>query len=161
MIVNNKHYESIWWHESSPEIVYIIDQSLLPFKFAVKELKNVQDVFIAIKNMYLRGAPLIGAAAAWGMYMAVLNSSADNHETSIYEAADLLKTSRPTAVNLAYAVNLSLKEIASHISYADKLKAALDFAIQFTNDEKEASRMIGQNGLSLIEEIKAKERRGR
>ncbi len=153
MIVNNKHFESIWWSESNAEIVSIIDQRLLPFKFVVKELRTVQDVYYAIKDMHLRGAPLIGAAAAWGMYLAVLNSKEINFEHSLKEAASLLKSSRPTAINLAYAVDRSYNQIMSNNLYKEQLRAALSFAKDYTESEKKACRKIGLNGLPIIEEI--------
>lgn len=153
MIVDGKHFESIWWKESSPEIVFIVDQTLLPFKFIVKELKTPEDVFIAIKDMHLRGAPLIGAAAAWGMYLAALLNSNDSF---LSDTANYLKSSRPTAINLAYAVDLSYKQIISCTSSDERIISALSFAIKFTAVEKEASKKIGINGLTLIEEISKK-----
>jgi len=153
MIVNENHYESIWWDESTPDIVYIIDQSQLPFRFVIKVLKSVEDIYNAIKEMHLRGAPLIGAAAAWGMYLATLLNTNNNY---LFEIANYLKSSRPTAVNLAYAVNLSYNQIINCNSHYKRIESALSFAIKFTDDEKEASRKIGINGLRLIEEISKK-----
>ena len=153
MIVNGKHFESLWWDIKTPDCVYIIDQRLLPFRFITEELKSTEDVFVAIKDMHLRGAPLIGAAAAWGMYLAILNSPKRSTLEYINDVADYLKSSRPTAINLTYAIERSFIEISPHHSRNERINAALNSAIRFTAEEKEASRRIGQFGLPLIEKI--------
>ena len=97
MKVNGKNYETIWLKPEDERIVQIIDQQFLPFKFVIADLCSVDDVSEAIRSMSVRGAPLIGAAGAFGVYLATIQTTSD-HE--LIKAADLLKSSRTTAVNL-------------------------------------------------------------
>ena len=101
MKVANEHFRTIW---PSPrcKFVQIIDQTQLPFAFHVLEIHSLEQMIHAIKSMQVRGAPLIGAAAAYGMALAMLK---DESDTYLVNAAEMLKNSRPTAVNLAWAVN--------------------------------------------------------
>jgi len=82
MKIGNKNYQSIWLDESDPSVVCVIDQKKLPFFFETKELRTVDDIYYAIEDMTVRGAPLIGAAAAFGIYLATLEI---NSRTNIRE----------------------------------------------------------------------------
>ena len=154
MLVGDKHYQSIWIDKSGPEIVRVIDQQKLPFFFEIRELRSVDDVFTAIRDLTLRGAPLIGAAGAFGMYLSALEiNSRTNVRHHIENAARYLKSSRPTAVNLQWAVDyvtakLNLNDPPEKIS-----SSALDAALEICETEKENCRMIGIHGLPLIREI--------
>jgi methylthioribose-1-phosphate isomerase len=150
MKVNGKNYETIWLKPEDERIVQIIDQQFLPFKFVIADLCSVDDVSEAIRSMSVRGAPLIGAAGAFGVYLATIQTTSD-HE--LIKAADLLKSSRPTAVNLSYAVDRALNEIVPEKSREGKMRAAKSFALKLCEEEKEYCRMIGEFGLPVIKEI--------
>ena len=127
MNVNKKHYRTIWVKESDERIIQIIDQRSLPHKFIIEDLKSVDDFVRAIKDMHVRGAPLIGASAGFGMYIAVLNNN------NLNETSKKLKATRPTAVNLAWAVDRQLKAIENT---EDKVKIALETAKNIVNIKK-------------------------
>src|SRR5256885_11211181 len=99
MRISGTHYRTIWITESGT--VRVIDQSRLPFEFATIDLETLADAAHAIKAMVVRGAPLIGATAAYGMALAARSNASDSH---LAEAARALQTTRPTAINLAWAV---------------------------------------------------------
>jgi methylthioribose-1-phosphate isomerase len=154
MNVKGKHFETIWLKENDNSVVQIIDQSLLPFEFSVKSLRSADDVYTAIKDMYIRGAPLIGAAAAFGIYLAILKyDSSTPFDDYIFAAGERIKSARPTAVNLAYAVNSQMEEIDRYESYNDKKTAALENALKIVEYERDNCRRIGENGLPLIQDI--------
>ena len=101
MKIGNQNYQSIWLDESDPAIVRVIDQQKLPFFFETKELRSVDEIFYAIEDMTVRGAPLIGAAGAFGMYLATLEINAQtNIREHLSNAASYLISCRPTAVNI-------------------------------------------------------------
>ena len=154
MKVAGKHYETIWVKENDNSVVQVIDQSLLPFKFTIKSLYSPEDVYTAIKDMYIRGAPLIGAAAAFGVYLAVLKYEPKiPFDEYILSMAEKIKSARPTAINLKYAVDNQLEIINNYKSHDDKKNAALKNALNIVEVEKENCRKIGEHGLPLIEEI--------
>ncbi|MCB1095857.1 MAG: S-methyl-5-thioribose-1-phosphate isomerase, partial [Verrucomicrobiae bacterium] len=99
MRVHGKHYRTVW--KQAAGVVQIIDQRHLPFAFEIEELRSVDEVCVAIKDMHVRGAGCIGATAGWGMYLAALDAAAGGNgfeELLQTHAADLIAT-RPTAVN--------------------------------------------------------------
>src|SRR3989344_4106386 len=103
MNINGKHYRTIWLKEDNPSIVQIIDHRFLPHQFVTEELKTVQDVAVAIKDMHIKGAGLIGVTAGYGMYIAALGAPKNNEfDRFIFDAAAMLKATRPTAVNLTW-----------------------------------------------------------
>jgi methylthioribose-1-phosphate isomerase len=157
MRIDNKDYQSIWLDENDPGVIRIIDQEKLPFFFETKELRSVDDVYTAIKDMTVRGAPLIGVAGAFGMYLATLEI---NFYTNIREhlnnAARYLISSRPTAVNLSWAVNSVLSRLLKVTQEESLSKTALDIALEILEREKENCRLIGKHGLKLIEKISRK-----
>jgi methylthioribose-1-phosphate isomerase len=153
MLVDNKNYQAIWLDESDPSVIKAIDQQKLPFFFEIKELRSIDDVYEAISDMTVRGAPLIGAAAAFGIYLATLEITGHTDiRDHLSNAVRYLSGCRPTAVNLSWAVNrvltntdLSGPEAAS--------KSALSAALAICEYEKENCRQIGINGLKIIEEL--------
>jgi methylthioribose-1-phosphate isomerase len=154
MKINGKHYHTIWVKENDPKTIQIIDQRFLPFEFKIKELKSIEDTFLAIKEMWVRGAPLIGVAAAYGMYLGLLNlTEKDVSRNKIQELADYLESSRPTAVNLKFAIELVIKRIESVNALSAKIKIAFETANQLKSDEIENCRLIGTHGFPLIEKI--------
>ena len=156
MLVNGQHYTSIWLHVDSPEsaIVQIIDQRWLPHQFVVEDLTKVEEVAQVIKEMHVRGAPLIGATAGFGAYFAVREASPNNNFTrQLEEAFAKLLDTRPTAVNLAWAIDKQKKAIAKGSTKKEKLAIALNTAKEILALETERCRQIGKNGLPIIEKL--------
>ena len=154
MRVGNENFQSIWIDESYPAVVKVIDQQRLPFFFEVKELRSVEDVYDAIAGMTVRGAPLIGAAGAFGMYLASLEiTSHTNIREHLSNAARYLISCRPTAVNLSWAVNYSLEILINNLSPGSLSETALKAALEICGKEKEYCVQIGNHGLSLIESM--------
>jgi methylthioribose-1-phosphate isomerase len=156
--IQGKQYQTIWLKEGNPEIVQVIDQRKLPFQFEIFELKTVEDAFFAIKEMVVRGAPLIGVTAAYGIYLAILNFIEGDFEKYISEKADYLKSSRPTAVNLAFAVDEMVKFILSNKPDSELVQKVLQKATSLKEKEIEFSDKIGEFGLRIIEEIYQKKK---
>jgi methylthioribose-1-phosphate isomerase len=154
MNVNGKPYRTIWLKEAG--LVQIIDQRWLPHEFIVEDLKTVDDVARAIKDMHVRGAGLIGATAGFGMYIAAL--TADESEPllpQLVTAGEQLKATRPTAVNLAWAVDRQLEAITANPN-ADHLKLTLETAQLIADEDAKFCRRIGEHGVSIIEELSTK-----
>jgi len=152
MLVDGKNYQGIWIDEVNPSVINVIDQRRLPFFFEIKKLESSVDAYDAICNMTVRGAPLIGATGAYGMYLAALEATGRPSASDYLEsAAKHLISSRPTAVNLAWAVNLSLNRIKN--SEETPEKAALESALEICESEKENCKKIGKHTLDLIRSI--------
>lgn len=147
MNVNNEPYQSIWYNDKKDQ-VWVIDQRKLPFEFTVIELKSVEDAFWAIKEMVVRGAPLIGVTAAYGMYLAIKKQGLQVSEAFIQQTADYLKSSRPTAINLAYEVDLMVTNLINN--FGNEIKTALEHAVKVEKREIENCSRIGEFGLDLI-----------
>lgn len=153
MKVGNEYYEAVWLDESDSSVIKVIDQRRLPFFFEVRDLRSVEDAWEAISNMTVRGAPLIGAVAAYGMYLATLEITATTDiRDHLANAARYLISCRPTAVNLSWAVNLVLANI-DYSTAGRVVGSALETAQSICNSEKENCRQLGVNGLRIIEEI--------
>jgi len=148
MKVNGKNTQTIWY-DKDLDIVKIIDQRYLPFKFIIKDIKTLNDSIRAIKEMMVRGAPLIGVTAAYGMYLA---SKENKSIESLKLAGDALKESRPTAVNLQWAVDKILKSL-SKIKINDIPENVLKIANSIRENDIEACNKIGENGLSILKSI--------
>ena len=142
---------TIWLNEA--EEVQIINQTLLPHELRVETLHKVEDVYQAIVQMIVRGAPLIGATASYGLWMACRDASEALLDHEIEKAADYLRSSRPTAVNLFVCVDRMMAAINTVKTKAEKTAIALQTADAIVAEDIEICRMIGLNGLPLIEEI--------
>ena len=154
MKIGNRNYQTIWLDDNDPAIVCVIDQQKLPFFFEIKNLRSVDDVYEAIENMTVRGAPLIGATAAFGLYLATLEiTSQTNIREHLSNAARYLISSRPTAVNLSWAVNFVLEKLNRDLSAGSLSETALKAAERICEMEKEYCRQIGNHGLKLIESL--------
>ncbi len=156
MNVYGKHYRTVWLCEKDSTIVQIIDQRFLPFKFIIEDLLSVDDVAVAIKDMHARGAGLIGALAGYGMYLAALqapHNSDDAHIESVNADGEKLKATRPTAVNLEWAVQRQLDAISSVRGYAARVDRARELAVIIADEDAEFCRRIGEHGLAIIKEI--------
>ena len=158
MDVSGKHFRTIWLKESDPLTIQIIDQRHLPHKFIIEDISSVTAMATAIKEMHLRGAGLIGAAAAYGMYLAALEAPKDSHESfisSLEKDAERLKATRPTAVNLAWAVERQLSN-AKKVDLEQAVESCLELASEIADEDAEFCRKIGEHGSALIEEISPK-----
>ena len=146
MKIEGKEHRTIWFENN---VVKIIDQTKLPHKFLIKDLKTLKEAINAIKTMEVRGAPLIGATAAYGLVLAILEN---NDQSFLKKSATELINSRPTAINLKWAVDRMMNKISGLNS--DKI---LDIAINEANDICEEDikfcKNIGLNGLKIIEKI--------
>ena len=151
MKIDGKEYKTIWFENN---IVKIIDQTKLPHQFIIKELKTVKDAINAIKTMEVRGAPLIGGTAAFGITLAVKEKSDPEF---IKKSADELIQTRPTAINLKWAVDRMMKKI-SGINSEKILEIALNEAKEICEEDVNFCKNIGLNGLKIIEEIYRKKK---
>ena len=146
MRIEGKEYRTIWYDES---VVKIIDQTKLPHNFVIKELKTVKDAINAIKIMEVRGAPLIGATAAYGIVLAIQES---NDLEFIKKSSEKLVNARPTAINLQWAVHRMSNRL-SFVNPKDLFDVALKEADEICNEDINFCKNIGLNGLNIIEDI--------
>jgi methylthioribose-1-phosphate isomerase len=148
MKVDGKDYRTIWLSDDGWG-VEIIDQTKLPFVFETVRLENVDDVARAIKYMLVRGAPLIGATAAYGMALAMYADASDTHMEAAYQQ---LYATRPTAVNLRWA----LDDMTSHLkplAVTDRPAVAYARAAEICDDDVQICSSIGDHGFKLIKEL--------
>jgi methylthioribose-1-phosphate isomerase len=155
MRIDGTHYRSIWI-DRDPGVVKVIDQRYLPFDFRILDLKTPDDAFQAIAGMAVRGAPLIGATAAFGIYLAALRSAPANWCEELEKAAERLISARPTAVNLSYAVSLMMGRGICSGSRESAVRELFHSAIRFTEDEVFRAKRIGEHGLPLIRKLHEK-----
>ncbi len=148
MLVNDKHLTTIWYEEKIDK-VKIIDQRLIPFELKIIELNTVDEVCYAIKEMQVRGAPLIGVTAAYGMYIA----SKENANIEFLEnASKRINATRPTAVNLSWALSEVMNKIAD-LKVEQTSKKILEIANQIRQDDIDNCKKIGEYGYELIKKI--------
>ncbi len=146
MRINGKEFRTIWYED---DVVKIIDQTKLPHKFIIKNLKTVKDAINAIKIMEVRGAPLIGGTAGYGIALAIQEN---NDPGFIKKSSEDLIKSRPTAINLKWAVKRMMKKLEG-INSDQILNIALKEAKEICDDDEKFCENIGINGLKIIEEI--------
>ena len=146
MKIQNKEYRTIWYEEN---VVKIIDQTKLPHHFIIKDLLTVKDSINAIKTMEVRGAPLIGATAAYGLVLSIIEV---NDQSFLKKSSENLIASRPTAINLKWAVDRMNKKL-SGINSDQILDIALNEAKEICDEDEKFCENIGLNGLKIIEEI--------
>ena len=149
MRIENKAYRTIWFENN---LVKIIDQTKLPHQFIIKDLKTVNDAINAIKTMEVRGAPLIGATAAYGLVLSIIQK---NDLSFLKKSSEDLIASRPTAINLKWAVERMMKKL-SGVNDKDVLRLALDEAKNIVEEDVSFCKNIGLYGLKIIEEISNK-----
>jgi len=146
MRIQGKEYRTIWYEE---KVVKIIDQTKLPHQFIIKDLNSVKDAINAIKVMEVRGAPLIGGTAAYGIVLAIQEST---EKEFINKSVEELIQSRPTAINLKWAVDRMMNKL-SGINSDQILNIALQEAKEICDEDEKFCENIGINGLRIIEEI--------
>jgi methylthioribose-1-phosphate isomerase len=157
MLVNGIPYRTVWLAEDGAS-VEIIDQRRLPFSFEVTSLRSVDEVAGAIKDMLVRGAGCIGATAGFGMVLAAFECSGKSLKDSEFDSeftslGEKLKATRPTAVNLAWAVDRQVRAVRSATSVQDKLAVARAEAEAIADEDVDWCRRIGEHGLPLLAEL--------
>jgi methylthioribose-1-phosphate isomerase len=148
MNVKGKHYRTIWLNADGWAID-IIDQTKFPHRFETVTLRSMSDAAHAIREMLVRGAPLIGATAAYGMALAMREDPSD---TFMRKSYDILHATRPTAINLRWALDEMVKHLGP-ITANKRAEAAYTRAAAIADEDVEINRAIGKNGLALIEAI--------
>ena len=144
--------QPILWKEDT---LYILNQLKLPEVTEYNTKKTIQEVFHAVKDMELRGAPLIGITAAYGMYIGIKDTSSDDHQSFmelVKESAEYLRQSRPTAVNLFWAIDRMVNK-ASQLadrSLEEKKHLLLEEAIEIQKEDESINRSIGENFMPLL-----------
>ena len=151
MLVQNKHLTTIWYEENNDKIK-IIDQRYIPFQLKIIELNTVEDVCFAIKEMQVRGAPLIGVTAAYGMYIAA------REKVNLKDASKQINATRPTAVNLSWALNKIMTGVQDINKHELPIKI-LELANQIREDDINNCNSIGKHGYKLIKEVYEKNNR--
>ncbi len=148
MKIEGKEYLTIWFDEQN-QVVKIIDQTKLPHQFIIKDLKTVKDAINAIKTMEVRGAPLIGATAAYGLVLAIIEN---NDQSFLKKSSEDLINSRPTAINLKWSVDRMIKKL-SGVNSNEIFNLALNEAKKICKEDVQFCENIGLNGLKIIEKI--------
>jgi len=157
MIVGNQHYRTIWIDDKDKNLVKIIDQSKLPFQFSIVGLRSVSEVSESIKTMRVRGAGLIGATAGYGMYLAALEASkGENFDDEFKNFAIQLISTRPTAVNLRWAVDRQIAAINKIKTIAEKIEVAFYTAEEIANEDAYSCRKIGEYGFEILKNLSEK-----
>ncbi|PWU03268.1 MAG: S-methyl-5-thioribose-1-phosphate isomerase [Bacteroidetes bacterium] len=153
MQVQGKNYRTIWLDENN-ENVYIIDQRFLPHRFVIEEISTVDQMVVAIKDMHLRGAGLLGAAAGYGIFLAAKEAApTGDFENVLNISAKRICEARPTAVNPEWAVKRQMQAISQANSIEEKIKTSFKTAELIADEDAECCRMIGRNGFSLLKQI--------
>ena len=148
MKVDGTHYRSLWWSDDAAAL-RIIDQRWLPHDFRIAELRTLDDCAVAIRDMWVRGAPLIGATAAYALALRVAEDPSDE---ALERARDQLLATRPTGVNLRWALDRCGDALLPRPA-RDRAAAALALAHEIADEDVEINRRIGEHGLALIHEI--------
>ncbi len=151
MRIKGQEYRTIWFENNT---VKIIDQTKLPHKFQIKELKSLDDAIHAIKVMEVRGAPLIGATAAYGIVLALIEN---NEQSFLDNACKNLIKSRPTAINLKWAVDRMYKKLKG-VNSNEIINIAVNEAKEICEEDINFCKNIGINGLKIIEDIYKKKK---
>jgi methylthioribose-1-phosphate isomerase len=146
------------WRSADATRLMVINQTLLPHELRIETLQTVEQVYQAIRQMIVRGAPLIGATAAYGIYFA-FRDAAENQQKNVDNQAfiqnqvDYLRQSRPTAVNLFWAINQVLEATEKGENFAQKADLALAAADKIVADDIETCRQIGIHGLPILQDL--------
>lgn len=154
MKIKDKYYRTIWLDEAQAGVVKIIDQRSLPHQLVIEELRSLEDSAAAIQEMHVRGAPLIGVTAAYGMYLGLYDAPADTDwESFIPHAIKTLQQTRPTAVDLFNVLQRMKMALAGQLNQKDLIATAKSLASEVAEESVDFCRNIGLHGLELIEQI--------
>ena len=156
MNVDGKEMRPIWFNTDT-ETVQVIDQRFLPHKLIIEDLTTVDEVIYAIKEMFVRGAPLIGATGALGVYVILVQEGNNGADDDWFRReCDRLKAARPTATNLVWGADRVMNVALEEAEYDARVKAALTEALEVVEEEAVNCQKIGEYGLSIIREISEK-----
>jgi methylthioribose-1-phosphate isomerase len=155
MRVHGKNYQTLW-ERPGADGIEVIDQRHLPHRFVTAALRTPAEVAEAIRDMWVRGAPLIGAVAGYGLYLAARRAPDARVPSAVVEAFEMLAATRPTAVNLRWALRFVLNHSDGARTPDEARQRLLAGARQVVADELERSRRIGEHGLRLIRDIAAR-----
>jgi len=162
MKVDGKHYRTIWIKEGNTEVIQIIDQRSLPHRFVIEDLTNTDECANAIKEMHVRGAGLIGAVAGFGMYLGTLEcrkkGSLESLNRSLFAIGEKLKSTRPTAVNLQWAVDRVLNKVKKLKTSEERIQIAFEEAGQIADADASFCQRIGEHGVEVIKKIANRKR---
>ncbi|MHC4141104.1 MAG: S-methyl-5-thioribose-1-phosphate isomerase [Planctomycetota bacterium] len=150
MKVDGKPYRTIWPGDDGGSFE-VIDQTKLPHEFGVRKITSVEEAASAISGMVVRGAPLIGATAAYGIWVALRDDPSDR---GLASACEILAVTRPTAVNLAWAIE-QMRSALTPLAQGDRAEAALGLAARICDEDVQTNRAIGEHGLGIISELHA------
>ena len=153
MRFNGIHYRTIWPDPQDDRQIRIIDQRQLPHEFVVETLTTLEETIIAIREMHVRGAGLIGATAGFGMYLAALAAPSDGFSEFMTAAGQRLDASRPTARNLLWAVERVLQAMTQSAEPEEQRRIAFATACAIADEDADFCRRIGEHGLAIIKEI--------
>ena len=148
MKVQGTHYRSIWYDHKDCR-VKIIDQRWLPHDFRIVALTNLDEFAVAIRDMWVRGAPLIGATAAYGV---AISLSSDASDSGLQNTYDTLIETRPTAINLKWALDRLLRALGQ-MSQEDRASKALELAHLVAEEDVGINKKIGEHGLEIVKKI--------
>lgn len=155
MKINGKHYRSVWPADNGIDVC-IFDQTKLPFEVSIITLTTIEEAATSIKDMWVRGAPLIGAVAAYGVALAMHRDSSDAALTKAY---DVLVATRPTAINLKWALDRICGALTP-LPAAERRDAAYRIAAGIADEDAEICHRIGEHGLTIIRDIAARKKPG-
>ncbi|UXJ04285.1 s-methyl-5-thioribose-1-phosphate isomerase [Morganella morganii] len=155
MKINGKHYRSVWPADNGIDVC-IFDQTKLPFEVSIITLTTMEEAATSIKDMWVRGAPLIGAVAAYGVALAMHRDSSD---AALKNAYDVLVATRPTAINLKWALDRICGALTP-LPAAERGDAAYRIAAEIADEDAEICHRIGEHGLTIIRDIAARKKPG-
>lgn len=159
MLVKGRNYKAIWANNKNKS-VNIINQLKIPFKFEINEIKTYKELVNAIKDMRLRGAPLIGVAGAYAVWLACIEAiNNKNPQKFLKNAFNEIVTARPTAVNLVYASTYIYNKVLAEKNISNWETLSLKFASEYYENEINCFKKIGEYGLDIIKQI-AKQKKG-
>ncbi|MCP3889341.1 MAG: S-methyl-5-thioribose-1-phosphate isomerase [Desulfobulbaceae bacterium] len=156
MKINGLHQRTIWPNPKNKREICILDQRLLPHKIVIEKLTKPEDAIRAIKEMYVRGAGLIGATAGFGMYLAALYAPDNEFDSYMNTFSASLNNSRPTARNLLWAIERIQTALTNTESPAEKREIAYSTACAIADEDANFCKRIGEHGLEIIREISSK-----
>jgi methylthioribose-1-phosphate isomerase len=155
MKIDGTPYRTIWLAPDGWSVT-IIDQTLFPHRFETVDLTSPEDAARAIKDMLVRGAPLIGATAAYGVALAMREDASD---ANLSRAYDLLHATRPTAINLRWALD-EMSASLRPLPESERAMRAYARAAEICDEDVAFNRAIGENGLAVLQKIAARKREG-
>ena len=154
MLVDEQPFRTVWIPQVGDDVVRIIDQRCLPFRFETADLRTVEEVAVAIRDMWVRGAGCIGATAGYGMWLAACEAAATaDFSPAFNRLAEVLRSTRPTAVNLSWAVDRQLKVASGVSDVFAKVAAVRSAAVEIADEDVAACRSIGEHGFDLFRDI--------